>query len=257
MNSDGQADSPGAVLQRALDRHARRPVCREGLRRITVDVFLGDTVQVRLEIAQAWHVESGSSISILSVLPSSPFGGTTVLMRERAFAHSPAIWVWPTTATRPVLADQWRCEEHLLGTDFSYDDIRLFTPRMLTAATGAEPDGDGFLIRSAWTYRGRRRVNATGRLDEHGLLVAADLVAEGMHDPFRTLRAEGIVMVDGMATPTMIQVARPAEGFRSVLRLVAMDGSGRSVAVPSTPDRLRDAGAELADAAVGIGTSPW
>ncbi|MFI6094952.1 hypothetical protein ACIA8G_05325 [Lentzea sp. NPDC051213] len=240
------------TLRRALKAHVGRPVLRDGVRRISVEVLVADTVQMRLEIGQVWHSASGHCDSVLCVLPGSPFAGTAVLMREQALVKRPQMWVWPATAEGPVAVARHRCEDQVVGTDFGYDDIRMFTPRLLTAAIGAEPADGGFTVRGMWPYKDRDPVVGVGRVDEHGVLVAVDLIKVGAIDPFRQLRADRVAVVDGMPTPTVIRVVRPEEGFSSVMRLVAMTHGDPVARKLFTAERLREAATAVTDASSAV-----
>lgn len=241
----GSPITVSAPLWRALAGHRRRPVCRDGIRLIELEVGTKTTIQLRLQVGQAWHVEEDKCDSVVCVLPGSPLAGTAVLMREQAFVVHPQIWMRPSGSVRTIAVVARRSEDNVVGTDFSYDDLRMWTPRVITSATTAELVNGEVLLHSAWEYRGRYPVTARCRLDKCGVLVAVDLTAAGTAQSFRRLRAENVVMAYGMPTPLVMRITRPKEDFESVMRLRAMSPHGIAPEL-FTPARLADAAAVVA-----------
>jgi hypothetical protein len=113
-------------------------------------------------------------------------------------------------------------EGSVLGTDFSYDDLRTWTPRYVTAARSAVLDADEHVVLTAdWLYRRRTRVGAVGHIGPHGVPVQAVWTSGPAAEPFRILSAEGIEEVDGVAMPEALTVRRPVEGYSSRIELEA------------------------------------
>jgi hypothetical protein len=144
-------------------------------------------------------------------------------------------------------------EADILGTDFTYDDLRAWTPRFVTAAESVTEGDELVVLAGRWLYRQRTRVTATGRIGRrHGLPLEVTWCAAGSTEPFRTLCAHGIEAIDGVSMPAVLSVCRPAEGYSSRMELRAarigqLVGSHlfEPAALPAAHDALQELSASL------------
>jgi hypothetical protein len=199
-----------------LRAHVERYLGPGGLRLVRLDALVDGGASLSYRIAHAWHVAAGECASLFTVLAPGPLAGTTVLLRERPFEPYPRVWVQLTTARRPALVGWSDVEASILGTDFSYDDLRTWTPRYVTAARSAVLDTrQELVLKAQWLYRRRTSVGAVGRIGRHGLPVHVAWTRKGAATPFRILCADGIEAIEGMWMPSTLTVRRPAEGYTS------------------------------------------
>jgi hypothetical protein len=217
---------------------------------VRLDALVDGGGSLSFRIAHAWHVADGECASLFTVLAPSALAGTTVLLRERPFETFPRLWVQLATARQPVRVGRGDVEASVLGTDFSYDDLRTWTPRYVTAARSAVVDGDEHVVLTAdWLYRQRTRVGAIGRIGPHGVPVEAVWTSGRAAEPFRILQANGIDEIEGVSMPEAVTVRRPVEGYTSRMELDAAR-VGRVVAPgllePAALLAARDALHELA-----------
>lgn len=186
--------------------------------RLTATVGSGPALSYR--IVHAWAVRQDECTSLFAVLDPGPLARMTVLLRERPFEVHPRLWVLPASAPRAVRIAPSEVEAYVLASDFTYDDLRTWTPRLVTAARHSARDGDIVTVAGEWGYRGRTRVTGRGRIAlPSGLIVAATWTAADASLPFKTLRANGVSAIDGVSMPTVVTVHRPAEGYTSSLQL--------------------------------------
>ena len=167
--------------------------------------------------------------------PSSTFGGaarTAVLLRERPFERYPRAWVMLRTARRPVRIEPAQIEADVLGTDFSFDDLRTWTPLPISSGiVETAQEVDRAVLTASWRFRCRTAVTARSSMHlRHGLVTAVDWLLAGRSRPFKELRAEGIGVVGGVAMPSSIAIRRPGEGLESRMELRAAKSA---VALPA------------------------
>jgi hypothetical protein len=173
------------------------------------------------EVAHAWRIQNTACASLFSILAPGPLARTTVLLIERPFEVHPTLWLKLATSDRPLRLGTARLEEPFLGTDLTYDDLRMWTPRFITAANRVRivdaADSRLIHLRGQWLYAGRVPVRAVGSVHgSHGLPLAVKVrLTTG-----RTLRAffaEDITTLAGVSMPSCIRVLRRGEGYESSL----------------------------------------
>jgi hypothetical protein len=221
---DAAAISAGtSAFGPSLRPHVERHLGAGGLRLVRLYALVDGGASHAFRIAHAWHVADGECASLFTVLAPGPLAHTTVLLRERPFETFPRLWVQLASARQPVRLGRGDIEASVLGTDFSYDDLRTWTPRYVTAARSAVVDGDEHVVLTAeWLYRQRTPVGAVGRIGPHGVPVQAVWTSGPAAEPFRILSAEGIEEIDGVSMPEAVTVRRPVEGYTSRMELDAV-----------------------------------
>jgi hypothetical protein len=151
--------------------------------------------------------------------------GTIVFLRERVFEPFPEIWLVLSTAATARKLDAHRVEEHFLGTDFAYDDLRFRTPRYLIEATRIErrPEDGVVVLEASWRHRGRIPVVCRALVsDECGLPLEASWRSLETGNVLRELSLEGIRRIDQVWAPQTMSVARPREGYSSRMELQSL-----------------------------------
>jgi hypothetical protein len=210
-------------LGRLLRSHLDRPVGSSGVRRVRIEVSTDTGTAVSYDIGHAWSVAGQECLSVFRVLDSSPLAGTSVLMRERRLDPNPEVWIRPAGAETARRVDGHRVEDPILGTDFSYDDLRTWTPRYLTGALEiARPEWPGRprVVSSRWLYRGITPVTAIAHIDdETGLVCDVSWFRPDLETSFRRSHLEGIRSAGGVQMPVSQSVCLPEAGFVSRMAL--------------------------------------
>jgi len=178
-------------------------------------------------IAHAWRLDQGRCDSLFSILEPGPLARTSVLLCERPFDAYPGVWIRPATARRPVRVGDGDVEAYVLGTDFTYDDLRMWTPRFITAASRVAPAQAGgvelLTVSAGWLYRRTTRVTARALVERrHGVPIEVAWYEDGAAAPFRTLHARGIAAWGGVWMPETITVRRPRDGYTSSMELLGV-----------------------------------
>lgn len=221
------------AISSLLAAHVRRPLGESGIRRATLTCLTDGREVVTYELTHAWRIDGDACSSLFRVHEGSPLSGTTILLIERPFAEA-TLWLSLRTAHRVRALGTSRIQDYVLGSDFVYDDFRMWTPRALTAATRCGPIahdlGDTwFAGHSLW--RGEP-ADVEGTMNgEHSMLVYAHWSVPGSLHPLRTLTVSDVRKLGGVATPSMMRVVRPVEGYESKLMLVRQE---TNVALPAT-----------------------
>jgi hypothetical protein len=217
------------ALRGRLRSHVERPLSATGIRWARLTCLTGGAETVALDVAHAWRRDADACSSLLCVREGSAMAGTAALLVERPFEPA-ALWLWLTTARSVRALEPWRVGDHLLGSDFVYDDLRMWTPRPLSEATRAHDAGDDgrITLHADFAWRDEGMVGVESLLDvASGLVVATSWTRASDDRPFRRLEATGITVLGGVATPSVIAVSQPDDGYESRLSL-----GGQATSVP-------------------------
>jgi hypothetical protein len=203
--------------------HAGRDFGSTGLREVTLTVFTKDEPVISYEIIHVWRVGEGPSCSSLFLLTEPAIlSGTALTIVERPYAEDLEIWLRLRTASKPIRVDSSSRDQTVLGTDFTYSDLRFWLPTDSLESTSLEcnaaPESEGWLL----TARQRRArtgpINLRVVLDRtRWLPVTIEWLDSG--GPQRIYRVGNLVCVDEVWTPQVITVTRPRDQYRSVMTL--------------------------------------
>jgi hypothetical protein len=241
-------------LSDPLDAHLNRLLAPSGIRRSRLVCLSDGGRSVSLELAGAWSVERGTGISLFCVGPGGRLAGTTVLIRERPGAAA-ELWIWLPTSKTVRKLDPRRVDDWVLGSDFVYDDFRIWTPRLLseTALSASRPEELVFRGEYAWR---REVVEVEAVLDRgSGLVRTASWIRGGTGSPLRRLEARDIAMVGATATPAELVVSREG-GFESRMELLGQVCPPSFDGISLSPDDLPTAGGALWRAVADLGMVP-
>ena len=191
-------------------------------------------------IRHAWRLSGGACSSVFWVEPGSPLSNTTILTVEQPWQDA-ALWLWLSTSCAVRQLEPSRLEDRVLGSDFAYDDFRMWTPRSLrSVASCAEPKraGTSITLVAPGSWRSEPvRIEVTVETT-YGIPVRVDWTRVDETQPFRTLAATGVSARDGGASPQEISVTRPAEPYESRMSLVAQSGNPALPAELFSPDGM-------------------
>jgi hypothetical protein len=202
--------------------HAGRDFGATGFRELALDVFNDGEQVLAYRIFHVWRVQEGVCESVYVLSEPSVLAGTAVKLVESPFAERMNIWLRLSTMTRPIRVDVSRRNQFVLGTDFTYEDLRFWLPT------------DALEFHSLQMPQADSRVLALGarRVTEHSateLRVSFDtagwlpLSIEWL-DPadgqcLRIYSATDLFCVDRIWTARLISVSRPRERYRSIMTL--------------------------------------
>jgi hypothetical protein len=213
--------------------HVERNLGRVGARLVRLTEYSHGRTGISYDLAHAWKVEAGECASVFYVRGRGTLAHTAVLLRERPFERYPRAWVKLRTARHPVRIAPAQIEADVLGTDFSFDDLRTWTPLPISSGVvETAREADHAVLAASWLFRRKTPVTARASVHlRHGLVTAADWLLVGASSPFKELRADGIGVVDGVAMPSSIAIRRPDEGLESRMELLL--AATKAVALPA------------------------
>lgn len=226
-----------------------------GWRRIFLELKNGAAVTRTFSILHLWQRERDEVRSLVLLEQPLNLRGTNYLLLEslRAGATGMQLFLFLPAGKRRVLTIRpSRFDEGLLGSDFSYSDLRWVIPsseyRLSLRGTAR------LLGRTAWVVEAQPvsgEASSWSRIryfvcGDPWLLLGADYYRGAARQPSKSLRTERVQQIEGVWTPVRL-VMRLARGRSSVLTLTeAGFGTGRyrpdlfvADNLPSYGDRLR------------------
>lgn len=221
--SSDQSALPATVAD-VITRHACRDFGSSGFREVALDVFSTDELVFSYKIVHLWKVEERYCSSLYFLTEPAVLAGTAVKVVEQPYAKDIEIWLRLRSATHAIRVDSSRSDQLVLGTDFTYEDLRFWLPTDALDISRVEfgsAEGKG-----EYTLSARRRSGGLGHSEMRLTLDATqwlpiriewrELNAEAPH---RIYSAKDLVCVDGVWTPGVISVCRPREQYKSVMTL--------------------------------------
>lgn len=215
------ADNDPGIL---LESHWRRSYGASGFRSVALDVRNDESVTYRYEIDHLWVGSSAECRSLFLLRQPSAMAGTALLMIERPRCEELFLALRLRATTTPIVVDPARSTQCVLGTDFTYEDLRFWLPlehldhAQVRAAASDAP--------VAWCLSGRRLSRYGARMDVEAVLDGAHATpltivwrATETGDLLRMYEASAFQLIDGIHTPQQIVVERFPENYRSIMRL--------------------------------------
>lgn len=211
-----------ATIADALAHHARRDFGATGFRELALDVF-NDSEQVfAYRIFHVWRVQEGVCESVYVLSEPTVLAGTAVKLVESPFAERIDIWLSLSTMTHPVRVDVCRPNQFVLGTDFTYEDLRFWLPTDALEFYSLEPPHADSRVLALGARRGTGHsvTELRVRLDTAGWLpLRIEWLDPTDGQSRRIYSATDLFCVDGVWTPQRISVSRPRERYRSNMTL--------------------------------------
>lgn len=224
-----------------------------GWRRIYLELKNHGKVTRTFTILHLWRQQAGEVRSLVLLEDPVNLRGTNYLLAEsgRQEGSGMALSLFLPSGKRRVLTIKpSRFDEGLLGSDFSYSDLRWTIPEHGLTLAGSTK----MLGRPVWAIDGRpanREGGSWSRIRYYIardplILLGADYFRDGQQSPFKRLRIQGIKRIDGVWTPTAM-VMSLTRNRSSVLTLKEVGfGAARyaedlfdSEHLPAYGDRLR------------------
>jgi len=200
-----------------ISLHATRNFGKTGFREVVLTVFTDQQPVVSYRILHIWNVaESSACSSAFFLTEPSALHGTSLKLVEYPSSESLKIWLKLPSNENPITVDPSESHRSILGTDFSYTDLRFWLPTDKFDYVEFTPEGVhcGFKLRGDVTIREARVV-----LDPSRWLPTKVEWLDAAGVPERIYSATDIVSVDGVWTPRTITVSRPKDQFQSVMTL--------------------------------------
>lgn len=208
-------------------RHRRRDIGMSGIRRVRIDVFTRGVAILTYVIDHLWLAEGAEVRSILRLSEPKGLQGTTVLMAEKNSDPETGIWLKLSTAKHVITIEPERATQRVLGTDFTYEDLRFWPP--FAALPGSVAAGG-----SALQFVARRSGHTmTARFDPASASLLEYVESDG-DIITKSWIVDEHAMFGRIFSPTCLRVERNAGEFRSVMRLLNL-----SFDVPLDPRLFR------------------
>jgi hypothetical protein len=231
--SESPPPSAAAIVAAYNGRNFGSP----GWRRIFLELKNGAAVARTFTILHLWRQEGDEVRSLVLLEEPVNLRGTNYLLVESLEGGATGMQLslfLPAGKRRVLTIRPSRFDEGLLGSDFSYSDLRWAIP------AGSEYRLDlrgttGLAGRTAWVVEAQPVGAAISRWSriryfiarDSSLLLGADYYRGGERRPTKSLRVEEMKQIEGVWTPVRMMM-RLAGGRSSVLTLKeAGFGSGR------------------------------
>lgn len=207
-----------------IANHARRDFGSSGFREVTLNVFNGDVLSLSYEIFHLWKVEGQSCSSVFFLGQPSVLAGTLVKVVENPLTKDMETWLRLRSATGPIRVSSSRTHQLLLGTDFTYEDLRFWLLTNALRISGLHfictGEGGEYLLRARLGAKGTAASEIRFTVDAtRWLVLRMEWHEADSEDPQRIYSATDLVCVDGIWTPLVISVCRPREQYKSVMTL--------------------------------------
>ena len=109
-----------------LSLHATRNFGKTGFREVVLTVFTDQQPVVSYRILHIWNVaESSECSSAFFLTEPSALHGTSLKLVEYPYSEDLKIWLKLPSNKNPIIIDPSESHRSILGTDFSYTDLRF------------------------------------------------------------------------------------------------------------------------------------
>ncbi|HEV2816250.1 MAG TPA: hypothetical protein VGW40_03375 [Allosphingosinicella sp.] len=132
--------TPEARWEACRRSHLERDFGASGRRRVRMTVMTGGKPCLHYDIDHAWRREGPVCGSILVVQAPAALRGTFVRMIEAGLSPDLDLELKLSTATHILTIAPERQRQQVLGTDFTYEDLRFWRPLAALELRSAEPD---------------------------------------------------------------------------------------------------------------------
>jgi hypothetical protein len=205
--------------RRFRERHVARDFGAHGRRLVDMSVLTAGREVIRYRIDHLWHRNGDRCRSILFVRDPPGLRTTYVRIHERGLHCEAMIELKLSTASRPITIAADRYRQQVLGTDFSYEDLRFWRPLPVECLSTA-PTTDG-----AWRFEFKR--SASGAILHEWLVGRHDgeLLEYGRLTPAASRWSVGDWLDISPPSPEAIHLTRMGGRFESRMRLLLLDRS--------------------------------
>ena len=211
-------------FEEILGFHETRNFGASGFREVTLTVLSNSAQAFTYRISHVWKAADGVCSSLYYLTEPSVLEGTTVLMVERPRISAMDIWLRLRTARGAIRIDPSRHDQFVLGTDFTYEDLRFWLPTDTFAVDRFALSSDtGHPHCTIWAEQMTRSgTRSKVMVILHGtewLPLTIEWREEPSNIPRRIYSATDLIAIDGTWTPRLISIHRPRERYQSVMSL--------------------------------------
>jgi hypothetical protein len=227
---------PSNQMERIRHNHCARDFGATGVRKVELRVLTPRSDEYVYMIYHAWWRQGQVCRSIFYLVEPPAMAGTGLLLEERANEEDMTIFLRLRSARLALAVHPSRCVQSVLGTDFTYEDLRFWLPlhtiSQCEVVTGLDRGRSAFLIRGNLETPYRRAASLRLALDAEGWLpMSIDWYDAPIKRLARVYRVKSLQKIGGVLTPTAVRVFRPPERYMSTMILhrerhgVAMDAT--------------------------------
>lgn len=201
-----------------LGRHNNRDFGTSGVRTLRLVLYGDGGQQASYEILHVWKVSGESCLSVFCLRSPHDLKRTTILLHETKGKWDPlGIWLYLPATDYVMRVESWRRQERILGSDFTYEELRFWLGVDRLVTTGYRKcvlaDEAGYEVLTKFNQFGGSDsvewIKATYFFGcRTSLLREAHFFRNGEATPFRVYTAESPVLVDGIWTPSVMRVRR-------------------------------------------------
>ena len=232
------------ALEESLARHAGQRFGGGGFREVVLASYCeGGLRRDQLRVLHVWTITSQRATSLFLIREPPLLAGTTLTMVEPCGEELGDVVIGLKTSARPIRVAPRRAFEPFLGTEFSYEHLRLWLPvRTFDAPARAVTVGPDDGVVSGTAVRPTpwgERLQYSFSLDRRsGCLRSLEI--RGSHEASRSLfEALDFRIVDAISTPTLMKVTSPSGGYSTHMRFLAGRYGPQSFAHMIPRDLLR------------------
>ncbi len=223
------ANANELTAQQFIAEFNKRPFGQHGTQHVTLDLINGNTLTKRFKIQNSWRVISDGVDALFLLNQPRGLAGTSYLLRERQKGMSVYLHL-PVGMKRVAALSPAHFGRGLLGSDFSYHDVRFQLPTVGVTYTLA---GENQLIgRSTYVLEakaeGTRQSELGWKLARFQIttkpffLLGADYYHDPAAGPIKRLRVNNIAKIEGVWIATEMTM-RTAYNRWSRMTLDAVD----------------------------------
>lgn len=212
-----------ATRAEVAGQHLRRDFGASGFREVTLDVFNGNVAMCSYSIYHVWIVQRAECSSIYYLTDPPALAGTALLLVERSDREQTDVWLRLRTAPEPLRLEPSRSRQFMLGTDFTYDDLRFWLPvawsRIEITGQAVCHDEPAILMSTSASLADEQVCTLRIALHEKCWLPLHIEWVNEAGECVKMYAARHLTCIQNIWTPTEIAVARPMELYRSVMTL--------------------------------------
>lgn len=190
-----------------VNSHRHRTLANTGLREVNLEVQRNGKILITYLISQFWKIDRDTCKSLLLIQQPVRLSHTAILMTETRDRDTLEILLHLRTAKDWLFVDNDHSFDRILGTDFTYTDIRTWMP--LENALCSYPGLPSDRCRVHVKYPGLDTLPANpirpfyyiATLDHYSFLPVRVEYYNQDSDPIRVFNAYPLISVDGIWTP--------------------------------------------------------
>ncbi|HEY9608728.1 outer membrane lipoprotein-sorting protein [Allocoleopsis sp.] len=202
-----------SLLKRLIHNHRERELGNTGVRDIRIEVERDGKRLLYYLISHAWQIDGETCQSLFLLQEPHPFDGTAILMTEMKQSDIPKINLHLRTSKNWLQLDFERAYERILGTDFSYNDVRFWLPleKAKDLDTTSLEFNSSIYVNYPATQAARENLSKPYcyrvTFDQQSWIPVSITYYNNASSPIRIFKAESLQVIDGIWTPTLMSAS--------------------------------------------------